>query len=53
MRAIIEEDSVILASCGRGLRSGHEYALIGRNEKGVQLLVETLAASIGCETSRA
>lgn len=49
VRAVVEEDAVILASCGRGLRSGHEYALIGRNEKGVQLLVETLAKSIGCE----
>ena len=46
-RAVLEDDPV-WATCGRGLtRGAHEYALIGRNEKGVQLAHESLARQVG------
>jgi len=44
----VAQDKPVWAGCGRGLaRGAHGYALIGRNEKGVQLFHEQLAARIG------
>lgn len=46
-RAIIE-DQVVWEGCGRGLAKGaHDYVVIGRNEKGVQLFHEILADLTG------
>ena len=42
------QDQPVWEGCGRGLtRGGHDYALIGRNEKGLQLFHEQLAERIG------
>lgn len=47
-RLAIKEDAPVWAGCGRGLTmGGHAYALIGRNEKGVQLFHESLADQTG------
>ena len=44
----VREDAPVWAGCGRGLAlGGHDYALIGRNEKGVQLFHEALAEETG------
>jgi hypothetical protein len=46
--AAVREDAPVWEGCGRGLAlGGHDYALIGRNEKGVQLFHEALAAQTG------
>jgi choline monooxygenase len=46
--AAVREDAPVWEGCGRGLAYGqHDAALIGRNEKGVQLFHETLADQIG------
>jgi phenylpropionate dioxygenase-like ring-hydroxylating dioxygenase large terminal subunit len=46
--AAIMEDKLVWEGCGRGLAlGGHDHVLIGRNEKGVQLLHEALAEQIG------
>ena len=46
----IGQDQVVWEGCGRGLtRGGHDYALIGPNEKGLQLFHQQLAARIGYE----
>jgi phenylpropionate dioxygenase-like ring-hydroxylating dioxygenase large terminal subunit len=50
-QAVVEEDGVVLSSCGRGFRSGSGYAVIGRNEKGLQIIVENFANRIGCSLS--
>jgi hypothetical protein len=42
------EDKPVWEGCGRGLSYGaHDFALIGRNEKGVQLLHESVARQTG------
>ena len=42
------QDQPVWEGCGRGLtRGAHGYALIGRNEKGLQLFHEQLAERIG------
>jgi len=47
-RLAIGEDAPVWAGCGRGLAMGaHDYALIGKNEKGVQLFHESLAEQTG------
>jgi phenylpropionate dioxygenase-like ring-hydroxylating dioxygenase large terminal subunit len=47
-QAIVDEDRPVWEGCGRGLtRGAHDYALIGRNEKGVQLFHRHLAERIG------
>jgi phenylpropionate dioxygenase-like ring-hydroxylating dioxygenase large terminal subunit len=44
----IAEDQVVWEGCGRGLaRGGHDYAIVGRNEKGVQFFHESLAELTG------
>lgn len=44
----VRQDQPVWEGCGRGLARGtHGYALIGRNEKGVQLFHERLAERIG------
>jgi hypothetical protein len=44
----VREDAPVWEGCGRGLAlGGHEYAMIGKNEKGVQLFHEALAEQIG------
>ncbi len=44
----VAQDQPVWAGCGRGLaRGAHGFALIGRNEKGVQLFHERLAERIG------
>ena len=44
----IGEDQAVWEGCGRGLtRGAHGYALIGRNEKGVQLFHQRLAEQVG------
>jgi len=46
--AAIREDAPVWEGCGRGLRLGaHGHALIGRNEKGVQIFHEALAEQTG------
>ena len=46
--AAVREDTPVWEGCGRGLALGeHEHALIGRNEKGVQLFHEALAEETG------
>jgi hypothetical protein len=46
----VGEDIPVWSGCGRGLsRGAHGYALIGRNEKAVQLVHESLARQIGYE----
>jgi phenylpropionate dioxygenase-like ring-hydroxylating dioxygenase large terminal subunit len=46
--AAVREDAPVWEGCGRGLAlGGHDYALIGKNEKGVQLFHEALAAQTG------
>jgi phenylpropionate dioxygenase-like ring-hydroxylating dioxygenase large terminal subunit len=48
LKTAILEDIPIWNGCGRGLSLGsHPYAVIGRNEKGVQLFHEALAAQTG------
>jgi choline monooxygenase len=44
----VGQDAPVWEGCGRGLtRGAHDYALIGRNEKGVQLFHEQLAQQVG------
>jgi nitrite reductase/ring-hydroxylating ferredoxin subunit len=44
----IREDAPVWEGCGRGLAlGGHDYALIGKNEKGVQIFHEALAEQTG------
>ena len=44
----IGQDKPVWEGCGRGLAQGaHGYALIGRNEKGVQLMHESVARLTG------
>ena len=44
----VGQDKPVWEGCGRGLRDGgHRYALIGRNEKGVQLMHESVASQTG------
>jgi hypothetical protein len=44
----VGQDRPVWEGCGRGLSKGaHDYALIGRNEKGVQLLHESVAGQTG------
>jgi nitrite reductase/ring-hydroxylating ferredoxin subunit len=44
----IREDAPVWEGCGRGLDlGGHDYALIGKNEKGVQIFHEGLAEQTG------
>jgi len=44
----VGQDQPVWEGCGRGLTYGaHDYALIGRNEKGVQLFHEALSSQIG------
>jgi phenylpropionate dioxygenase-like ring-hydroxylating dioxygenase large terminal subunit len=46
----VGEDVPVWSGCGRGLaRGAHEYALIGRNERAVQLVHESLAGQTGYE----
>ena len=46
--AAVREDAPVWEGCGRGLAlGGHEHAMIGRNEKGVQLFHEALADQTG------
>jgi hypothetical protein len=49
----VPQDQPVWEGCGRGLtRGAHGYALIGRNEKGLQLFHEQLAERIGYEGLR-
>ena len=44
----VPQDQPVWEGCGRGLtRGAHDYALIGRNEKGLQLFHEQLAERLG------
>lgn len=44
----VRQDAPVWAGCGRGLSRGeHGFALIGRNEKGIQLFHEQLARRTG------
>jgi hypothetical protein len=44
----VRQDEPVWAGCARGLSKGaHEFALIGRNEKAVQLFHEGLARQTG------
>ena len=44
----VRQDQPVWEGCGRGLTlGGHDATLIGRNEKGVQLLHESIAAQTG------
>ena len=44
----VREDAPVWAGCGRGLKLGaHQAAVIGQNEKGVQLFHEALAEETG------
>lgn len=44
----VREDAPVWEGCGRGLALGqHEHAMIGRNERGVQLFHEALAEETG------
>ena len=44
----VGQDKPVWEGCGRGLRHGaHGYALIGRNEKGVQLMHASVARQTG------
>ena len=46
--AAVREDAPVWEGCGRGLALGaHDHALIGRNEKGVQIFHEALAEQTG------
>lgn len=46
----VGQDKPVWEGCGRGLSDGgHDYVLIGRNEKGVQLMHESVARQIGYE----
>jgi hypothetical protein len=46
----IAQDQTVWEGCGRGLtRGAHGYALIGPNEKGLQLFHQQLASRIGYE----
>jgi hypothetical protein len=46
----VAEDVPVWSGCGRGLaRGAHDYALIGRNERAVQLVHESLARQTGYE----
>lgn len=46
----IGQDQAVWEGCGRGLaRGGHDYAVIGRNEKSIQLFHERVAELIGYE----
>jgi len=49
----VRQDQPVWEGCGRGLtRGGHGYALIGRNEKGLQLFHEQLAERVGYDGLR-
>ena len=44
----VRQDQPVWEGCGHGLiRGAHDATLIGRNEKGVQLLHESVARQIG------
>ena len=44
----IGQDQAVWEGCGRGLaRGGHDYAVIGRNEKSIQLFHQRVAELIG------
>lgn len=44
----VRQDKPVWEGCGRGLSDGaHDHALIGRNEKGVQLMHESVARQTG------
>lgn len=50
--AVRDEDFAMLPQCGAGIRHGqHEHMLIGRNEIGVQHVVQTFAAELGLDLS--
>ena len=51
IKAIIEEDGPALSSCGRGIRTGVEDVIIGRNELGVQMMMQTMADATDCQLS--
>jgi hypothetical protein len=49
----VGQDQPVWATCGRGLSYGlHDAVFIGRNEKGVQLLHESVARQTGFEGLR-
>ena len=49
----VGQDQPVWEGCGRGLSLGeHGFALIGRNEKGVQLFHESVARQVGLEGLR-
>lgn len=49
----VGQDQAVWEGCGRGLaRGAHDHELIGRNEKGVQLFHEVLAAQTGYDGLR-
>jgi len=49
----VGQDQPVWEGCGRGLTYGaHDYALIGRNEKGVQLFHEALSRQVGYQGLR-
>lgn len=49
----VGQDQPVWEGCGRGLaRGAHGFALIGRNEKGVQLLHQSIARQVGFEGLR-
>ena len=49
----VGQDAPVWEGCGRGLaRGAHDYAVIGRNEKGVQLFHEQLSEQICYEGLR-
>lgn len=44
----VAQDAPVWEGCGRGLaRGGHDYALIGKNERAVQFFHERLARQVG------
>ena len=46
----VGQDQPVWEGCGRGLALGaHGFALIGKNEKGVQLMHESVARQVGYE----
>jgi len=44
----VSQDAPVWEGCGRGLaRGGHDYAVIGKNERAVQFFHERLARQVG------